>query len=77
MNLYRAATYAVRNPFKVRGFAKIWLLTPIPIFGSMWAMGYALLTLRRMLKGHGDRELPPPRPIGAYFWWASTARCSR
>jgi hypothetical protein len=58
MDVLRAATYTVRNPLKARGFAKIWLLTPIPIFGMMWGTGYAVLTLRRMLKGNGDRDLP-------------------
>ena len=60
MNIARAAAYALpfRNPTRLRGFAKVWLLAPVPLLGQLWAMGYANLALRRLLKGHGDDALP-------------------
>jgi hypothetical protein len=58
MNVVRAAAYVAPNPIKARSLFKIWLLVPIPVFGQLWAMGYANLALRRLVKGHDFRDLP-------------------
>jgi hypothetical protein len=58
MNLRRAATYLFADRSWPRKVGLIALVSPVPVFGQMYALGYANLTLRRMLKGNGDSVLP-------------------
>lgn len=58
MNLRRAATYLFADRSWPRKIGLIALVSPVPIFGQLYALGYANLTLRRMLKGNGDGDLP-------------------
>ncbi|MCC6791229.1 MAG: DUF4013 domain-containing protein [Thermomicrobiales bacterium] len=67
MDLRRAATYLFADRRWWRKVGLIALVSPVPIFGQMYALGYANLTLRRMLKGHGDTVLPEAK-LGWELW---------
>lgn len=67
MDLRRATTYLFVDRSWPRKIGLIALVSPVPIFGQMYALGYANLTLRRMVKGHGDRELPEAK-LGWELW---------
>jgi hypothetical protein len=67
MDLRRAASYLFADRSWPRKIGLIALVSPVPIFGQMYALGYANLTLRRMLKGHGDSELPEAK-LGWALW---------
>lgn len=58
MNLFRASTYMFADRSWPKRFGLIALLSPVPILGQLYAMGYANLCLRRALKGNGDADLP-------------------
>lgn len=57
MDLRRASTYLFADRQWPRKIGVIALVSPLPFLGQAYALGYANLTLRGMLKGNGDSEL--------------------
>lgn len=68
MNLRRAFTYMFADSAWWRKFGLITLVSPVPVFGQICTMGYSSLTLRRMVKGLGDAELPEAK-LGWELCW--------
>lgn len=56
MDLIAAVTYMFRDRAWPSRAGKVALVSPIPIFGQLWAMGYAFRVLRALLRG--DEGLP-------------------
>jgi hypothetical protein len=68
MNLGRAATYLFADRSWPRKFGLIALVSPVPVFGQLYALGYANLTLRRIVKGNKDGQLPEAK-LGWELCW--------
>lgn len=68
MNLFRASTYMFRARGWYRTFGVIALFSMVPVLGQLYSFGYANATLRRMVRGKGDTELPEAR-LGYELLW--------
>jgi hypothetical protein len=67
MDLRRAATYVLADHTWPRKVGLIALVSPVPVLGQLYALGYANLTLRRILKSD-DSRLPDAKLGWELFW---------
>ncbi len=68
MNLRRASTYIFADRQWPRKIGVIALVSPVPVIGQLWAMGYANLCLRQIANGGSESELPEVK-LGWELCW--------
>jgi hypothetical protein len=68
MDVRKATTYMFADRSWPKKVGLIALVSPVPVFGQLYAYGYANLSLRRMLKGKHETELPDVK-LGWELCW--------
>jgi len=68
MNVCRAATYLFADRAWARKVGLIALVSPVPVFGQLYGLGYANLTLRSLVTDEDDGTLPKAK-LGWELCW--------
>lgn len=68
MNLVRVETSVSFDKVWLRKLALIAFVSPVPLFGQLWALGYANLCLSRMVRGNRDTGMPEVK-LGWELCW--------